>query len=80
MLYYNDVLKNFSISDYYIPFNVIGAEKGTLHTVPDFSIKNRLYLKNHSSYEVELWHEYSSIILLHLQNSEARAHFLMLHL
>ena len=33
---------------------------------PNFLFKC-LHLWNHSSYELELWHEYSPIILLHLQ-------------
>ena len=34
-----------------------------------------LYLRNHSSYELQIWHEYSFIILLHSLQFASPAHF-----
>ena len=39
----------------------------TLHLFRIFILEH-LYLCNYSSYELELWHEYSSIIPLHLKS------------
>jgi hypothetical protein len=36
---------------------------------------NHLYLWNHNSYELQTWHEYSSIILLHSLQIVSHAHF-----
>ena len=39
--------------------------KGTTSRIFRIFILKRLYLWNHSSYELQTWHEYSSIILLY---------------
>ena len=55
-------------------------EKGALCTFPEFCFKRLymhmyMYLWNHSSYELQTWHEYSSIILLHSLQIAGPAHF-----
>ena len=39
--------------------------KGTISHISRIFILKHLYLWNHSSYELQTWHEYSFIILLH---------------
>ena len=41
--------------------------KGTTSRIFRIIVLKRLYLWNHSSYELQIWHEYSYIILLHSQ-------------
>ena len=56
---------------------VIWSEKrGTTSLYSWIFIFNCLYLWNHSSYELETRHEYSSIILLHSLGIPSHAHFL----
>ena len=50
--------------------------KGTTSRYSRIFILKRLYLWSHSSYELELWYEYCSIILLHSQGIPSPAHFL----
>ena len=42
-----------------------GMRKGTISRISRIFILKRLYLWNHSSYELETWQEYSFIILLY---------------
>ena len=49
--------------------------KGTISRYSRIFILKRLYLWNHSSYELQTWHEYSSIILLHSLQIADPAHF-----
>ena len=49
--------------------------KGTISRYSRIFILKRLYLRNHSSYELQTWHKYSSIILLHSLQIAGPAHF-----
>ena len=48
---------------------------GTILRYSRIFIQKHLYLWNHSSYKLKLWHEYSSIVLLHLQGIPSPAQF-----
>ena len=48
--------------------------KGTTLRIFRIFILKRLYLWNHSSYELQTWHEYSYIILLHSLQIASPAH------
>ena len=48
--------------------------KGTTSRISQIFILKRLYLWNHSSYELQTWHEYSYIILLHSLQIASPAH------
>ena len=57
--------------------NVIGSEKRdhfALFRIFHFKTLTCVYLWKHSSYELKLWHEYSSIILLYSQGIPSPAH------
>ena len=49
--------------------------KGVTSRISRILVLKSLYLWNHSSYELQTWHEYSSIILLHSLQIASPAHF-----
>ena len=49
--------------------------KRSISRISRILILKRLYLWNHSSYELQTWHEYSFIVLLHSLPMTSPAHF-----
>ena len=80
LIYYLTVLQCLLLSHYNtIIINHVymwqDLRKGTISRYSRTFILKRLYLCNHSSYELQTWHEHSSIILLHSLQIAGPAHF-----